>query len=112
MPDDLFDSLTDEGLLDRIMEGESAVSEFIEQRNTVKEFISTEMMAQGASRAYTSMALVCVDFWNGKDVQNLFKCINSDLEMDIIKQIVAHDYNGLSKQDKFFLPKSSQFGDK
>lgn len=84
-------------------------TEFFERRNEVIEFVKQGMLEQGASEFQASMASVKVEFFKLKDVENLHRCINSDLPSETIKAIVAHDFNGLAKRDKGFSPKSAQF---
>jgi len=69
------------------------------------------MVAQGATSKQADNATMCVYTWDKEDVENLFKCIHSELPDHVIESIVAHDYNGMSGgyKDPGFLPKSSQF---
>lgn len=83
--------------------------EFFKRREEVIEFIKKEMVAQGATLAEAVSATVAVEFFKLKDVENLYRCINSGLPENVIKAIVAHDFNGLARKEKGFLPKSTQF---
>jgi hypothetical protein len=82
---------------------------FVRRREEVIDYIKQNMVEQGATRAEAITATTCVLFWSSKDVDNLYRCINSDLPKETIKAIVAHDFNGLSRGDVGFLPKSTQF---
>ncbi len=87
------------------------MSDFTEHREEVIDYIKANMVDQGASRAEAITATTCILFWDSKDVENLYKCIHSELDDHVIAAIVAHDYNGLSGgyKDPYFLPKSTQF---
>lgn len=82
---------------------------FTKQRDILIEYIADGMVAQGASRSEAISATTCIYFWDRDDVENLYKCINSDLDDNVKAAIVAHDFNGLSRKEKCFLPKSIQF---
>jgi hypothetical protein len=85
------------------------MSEFTDHREEVRNFIASGMMDQGATAEQACVETICVMFWDPNDVENLYRCINSNLGINVIKAIVAHDYNGLSRGDIGFLPKSTQF---
>lgn len=85
---------------------------FVARREKVIKFIRERIEEQGANKIKALTATQCIYFWSSLDVENLYRCINSDLPQEVINAIVAHDYNGLAREDKCFLPKSSQFGDK
>lgn len=85
---------------------------FIKRREEVIKFVRDRMHEQGATEVESLVATNCINFFSIMDVDNLYKCINSELTENVIASIVAHDFNGLSREDKFFLPKSSQFKDK
>lgn len=87
------------------------MSTFVERREAVIKFISEQIKKQGATPKEVSWAVTRIYFWSSKDVENLYKCINSDLDENVIREIVAHDFNGLANNDEFFLPKSTQFAD-
>lgn len=87
--------------------------DFRVRREDVINYIRKGIEDQGGSRADAISATSCIYFWGNEDVDNLYKCINSELPDHVIGAIVAHDFNGLSKgADKWFLPKSSQFKEK
>lgn len=85
------------------------LQEFVRQREEVIKFIRTELLEQGATQMEASLNVARINMWGSRDVQNLYKCITSDLPENTIKKIVAHDFNGLRKPDPYFVPQSRQF---
>ncbi len=91
----------------------TTLKEFSLQREAVIDFIKEGIIDQGGTLSEAISATSCVYFWDSDDVENLYKCINSELSEHVIAAIVAHDFNGLSGgyKDPYFMPKSSQFSD-
>lgn len=87
------------------------LQEFVAHREVVIQYIRKQLIEQGAEKLDAAMAVAGINMWGSSDIENLYKCINSDLEEHEIKAIVAHDFNGLRKPDPHFVPVSSQFGD-
>lgn len=89
-----------------------AQKDFRVRREAVIDYIRKGIEDQGGSRSDSIAATSCIYFWQNDDVENLYRCINSEFPEHVINAIVAHDFNGLSRGvDKYFLPKSSQFSD-
>lgn len=84
-------------------------TQFTEQRAAVIEYIRSGMIMQGATELQALEATTGVYFFDSREVVNLYRCITSDLQPDVIAAIVAHDYNGLANHAVAFLPKSRQF---
>ena len=84
-------------------------TDFFQRREEVIEFVKKEMISQGVSERDAMTATNKIEFFKLKDVENLYRCINSDMPESTIKEILAHDFNGLARKDKGFLPKSTQF---
>ena len=82
-----------------------------EHREEVIDFIRSGMIEQRVSKEQAILETTCIFFWKLTDIENLYRCINSDFAPEVIKAIVAHDFNGLAREDVCFLPKSTQFGD-
>jgi hypothetical protein len=85
------------------------MSDFTEHREAVIDYIRKGIESQGGSKVEAISATTCIYFWGSDEVEDLFKCINSELPEHVIGAIVAHDFNGLSRGDECFLPKSYQF---
>lgn len=85
------------------------IEEYVEQRNEVIEYVKARMIEQKVDWSVAIQETTCINFFPSRDVQNLYKCIKSDLPEHVIKAIVAHDFNGLSENKEHFLPKSRQF---
>src|SRR5690606_27437584 len=83
---------------------------FVEKRKKVMSYITDQIEKQGEPRIAAVGLASRISFWEQKDVENLYNCINSKLPANVINAIVAHDYNGLANKDEFFVPQSSQFG--
>lgn len=85
------------------------LQEFIKHREAVSFYIREQLKDQGLEKMEVSLAVASINLWPTRDVENLYKCINSDLDEVVIKSIVRHDFEGLRKYDPHFLPKSRQF---
>jgi hypothetical protein len=85
--------------------------EFLNHREAVKKFVEARMKEQGFDRLQTINATTRIYFFKNRDVENLYRTINSNLEEYVIRAIVAHDFTGLANRDECFLPKSRQFDD-
>lgn len=93
-------------------EPSNALQEFVEHREVVIQYIRAQLKEQGFEKLDASMAVAGINMWGSREIENLYKCINSDLDESVIKSIVVHDFNGLRKPDPYFLPKSRQFEDR
>jgi hypothetical protein len=87
-----------------------ALVEFVQHREEVIKYIRKGLIHHGADKLQASIEVAGINFWKSEDVENLYRCITSDLEDDVIISIVAHDFNGLRSKDPHFVPKSAQFG--
>lgn len=90
-------------------EPSKALQEFVAHREIVITFIRTQLLDQGFEKIEAASMVARINLWGSRVVENLYKCITSDLDEQIIESIVAHDFNGLSRNDPHFVPKSSQF---
>lgn len=87
--------------------------EKVAHREEVIKYIRKYLMdEQGLDKLEASMKVVGINLFAFEDTENLYNCINSDLDEIVIKSIVMHDFNGLLKHDDTFVPKSEQFGGK
>ena len=88
------------------------LQEFVKRREEVIQFVRKGMLSQGEDKIDAARAVVSINFFNSQDIENLYKCINSNLPENTIKAMVAHDFNGLSNHDPHFVPKSRYFEEK
>jgi hypothetical protein len=87
----------------------TTMKELNERREAVIKYVRTAMEAQGISKMQSIDITTRLYFVALEDINDLWKCINSGLDENIISAIVAHDVNGLIEDAPGFLPKARQF---
>lgn len=86
---------------------------FVERREEVIKFIRKTLMDEkNYDKIEASMVVASISLWDSQNVNNIYKCITSDLEDVVKKSIVMHDFFGLLNREKHFVPKSTQFEEK
>lgn len=87
----------------------TTLAELNEHREIVIKHVRDAIIEQGGDRLDAVNIGTRLYFAPLEDLEDLYKCLQSDTPDNIKHAIIAHDVNGLVHDAPGFLPKSRQF---